>query len=133
MVQAAIEEETLGVATAHAEFVPVTFAVDRAAAEDLLALFERHNVPALLDDEATDEPHIGGLSRGVAVLVPEQMHDAATALMARDDEDEDGYEDGDDDFEDDDDDFDDLDDLDDDYDEEEDDDFDDDVDEDDLD
>jgi hypothetical protein len=130
MLHSTIEEESVSTAVGqevagHREFVPVAFAASSAQAQELLALLERHNVPGMLGDGA-DRDLCEGLGRGIPVLVPEQMHDAATEVVAQDD-DEDEFED-DDDFEDDD--FDDLDDLDDDYDDEEEDDFDPDVDED---
>lgn len=130
MRHSTVEDESVSTAegqelAGHREFVPVAFAASRAQAQELIALLERHNVPGMLDIEPGADL-CGGLGRGIPVLVPEQMHDAATEVIAQDD-DEDEFDD-DDDFEDDD--FDDLDDLDDDYDDEEEDDFDPDVDED---
>jgi len=131
MLAATMEDQPLSVAARHPEFVPVTFAVHREEAEHVLALLERHHVPGMIDSDSNGEL-LRGLERGVPVLVPEQMHELATEIIAaRDDDDDmdddDLYED-DDDL--DDDDLDDLDDLDDDYDDDEDDDFDPDVDED---
>lgn len=134
MQQTAIEVEPLSVAggrevTGYAGFVPVAFTSDRADAEKLLTLFERHDIPGMINAGPLGDEVLGELDRGVPVLVPADLHDFATALMARDDDedDDDLYDDDDDEFEDDD--LDDLDDLDDDFDEDEDDDFDPDIDE----
>jgi hypothetical protein len=134
----------MGVETIHPEFVPVVFASDLESAEDYRALLERYNIPALIDDETGCEHTYTALGRGVPVLVPDQMHDRASEVLAGgdselpvwcasdddvDEEDDDDYYDDDDDDADDEDDededdddddfddegFDDLDDLDDDY------------------
>jgi len=121
MLLSTLDEVPARLATGHAEFVPAAFACDREQAHRLIELLERHQVPGILDDAGCSAA-LGGLGRGIPVLVPAQMHDSATEILAEDDEEDDDLYDDDDDFEDDD--LDDLDDLDDDFDEEEDDDFD---------
>jgi hypothetical protein len=125
------DHDTIGVETIQPEFVPVYFARDPQEAGQLRTLFEQHDVPVLLDDGMDGEYLTAG--RGVPVLVPEELHERASELLAEaggavplcarddDEEDEDFVEEDEEEI---DDDFDDLDDLDDDFDEEEDDDFD---------
>jgi hypothetical protein len=128
MMPNATEEENLGLVDAHSEFVAVAFAADRTAADRWIQLLEKRGIPAMLDEDVSGEVSLVGLGRGIPVLVPAPMHDAATEVVALDDdEDEDDIFDGDDEDEDfEDDEFDDLDDLDDDFEDDEDDDFEDD-------
>ncbi len=125
MLHEAIDPEHADVLTLHPEFVPVAIAANGTLAADMCAMLERQNVPAILDDDAEGAQLYTGLNRGVPVLVPAQMHDLATVVLAQDDDEafeEEIFDDDDEEF---DDDFDDLDDLDDDYeDEDDDDDFD---------
>lgn len=118
--------ESLGLDVCHREFVPVTFARDHESAAHLRSMLEQQNVPALVDDLSAAEDVFAVLGRGVPILVPEQMHERASEIVAEleggvadpaciaDDDDEDGDyyddDDDDDDVEEDDDDDDDLDD-----------------------
>ena len=138
-----IDPDQVAVETVHSGFVPVAFAGDVPRARHLRSILERHNIPALLDNQAGLEDVYTALGRGVPVLVPDQMHDRASDVIAEeetnnflldgtDDEEDDDYfdDDDEDEDEDEDEDFDDLDDLDDDC-HDEDDDLDEDVDDDD--
>ncbi len=129
-----MERKQVGVETVHPEFVPVVFADDRKSAAFLKELLERHNIVVIIDDERTEEEPYTVLPRGVPVLVPEEMHDRASEIVAAQEESlrttdsaksNEDYDDEDEEFEDDDeeyeDDFDDedFDDLDDEYEDEE--------------
>jgi hypothetical protein len=124
MFPIAMEEECETVPARQAEFVPVVFADNREAADNLVALLERHNIPAYLDEAIVAETVWDRLGRGVPVLAPARLHDTATRILALDEDDEEEMDDFDTDDEDDvdfdDDDLDDLDDLDDDYEDDED-------------
>ena len=125
-----INPDQVAVETVHSGFVPVAFAGDVPSARHLRSILERHNIPALIDNQAGLEDVYTALGRGVPVLVPDQMHDRASDVIAEeetnhtmldgtDDGEGDDYFDEDDDEdededEDDDEDFDDLDNLDDD-------------------
>ena len=123
-----LDQDGIGVELLHPEFVPVVFASSRETAEHFQFALERHGIPALIEDNAIGSELCCVLGRGIPILVPEHMHDQASAIIAREelrmgvigginDDDADFLED-----EDDDDDFDDdLDDLDDDFEEEDDD------------
>ena len=124
-----LDPDRVAVETVHSGFVPVVFAGDVASARHLRSILERHNIPALIDNQAGLEDVYTALGCGVPVLVPDQMHDRASDVIAEeetnyslldgtDDGEDDDYFDADDDEdedEDDDEDLDDLDDLDDDY------------------
>jgi len=127
-----------------AEFVPAAFAPDVEQAREMKMLLEWQNIPTLIEEDGLAEASYTTMMRGIPVMVPSQMHDLASEVLARsqreadyrdaydDEEEEDEDVDLLDDDEEDDDDYDDedFDDLDDDYD---DDDFDEEDDEDDLD
>ena len=116
-----INPDQVAVETVHSGFVPVAFASDVPSARHLRSILERHNIPALIDNQAGLQDVYSALGRGVPVLVPDQMHDRASDIVAEeeanhslldgtdDDKDDDHFD------EDDDEDFDDLDNLDDDY------------------
>ncbi len=130
------DQEKVGVATLHPEFVPAVFASDPDHAEEIRIMLEQHGIPAWVGNLSGDEIIYTSLGRGLPVMVPEDLHDQASAAIAvlenasdlkcgvDDEEEDDFFEDDDDDDDYEDDDFDDLDDLDDDYDDDLDDDLD---------
>ena len=129
-------QEQGGVATLPPEFVPVSFTSCSEQVEEIRGVLERNDIPVIIGDAPVGV--YTSLGRGIPLLVPNEMHDRASEIVADyeelvqanygvdDDEDDDDLDDDfyDDDDEEYDDDFDDLDDLDDDYDDDLDDDLD---------
>ena len=92
------EETTRSVVVARdvvfCEFVPAVFAADLNEAEYLESLLDSADVPATIEDPPDD---VFGAPSGVAVLVPEPLLDAATEVLAQDEEEDDLIEDEEDD------------------------------------
>jgi hypothetical protein len=87
--------EQLGLAGASglADFVPVVFAEGREKAEQLRAVLETHHIPTLIDPPDPDGLDVVSSGTGVPLLVPSDMFDEATEILAvQDDEDEEDME-----------------------------------------
>jgi len=72
----------LGVETLHAEFVPVLMANDKREARFYKALLEGNNIPVVLESERGQDAIYGAFARAVPILVPENLHDRASHLVA---------------------------------------------------
>ncbi len=113
MMESDFEQFELTGSAVLADFVPVVFADSLAQAQRLSMLLEECRIPTFVETQNADliDPSV---SRGVPVLVPSEVFDEASEVLAalEDDDDEDEFEvdyddDEEDDFDDDEDDFDD--------------------------
>jgi len=86
MLHESIGSEQVGVETTHPEFVPVIFASELKQARRIKQLLEQNNIPAMLDHDLSGEAAYTILPRGIGVLVPDQMHTAASEIVASDED-----------------------------------------------
>ncbi len=116
MAESDFEQFEFSGPVAVAELVPVLFADTRDEAEQCRALLEQCGVPAVIESDGLGSTDVVFSSGSAGVLVPAELFDQATEVLASLDEEEDEFEEEDDLLEDE---FDDEedDDLDDDYDE----------------
>ncbi len=135
MAESDFDQLELASSSTYADFVPVVFATTPEEAGRIRALLERCDIPTLIETETPEPTDAPNASYGIPVLVPTEVFDEATEILAVLDDDEDEIDEDtkdEDDVDDDlDDDYDDEDDDDDDFDDEDDEDFFDDDDEDD--
>lgn len=72
--------------TVFNEFVPVAFADNITEAEVYRALLEYRDIPTIIEDRFADEPELPVITRGLPVLVPNEMLDDASDILAGKDE-----------------------------------------------
>lgn len=82
-----MQDETFGIGdvtrdTELSEFVPVVFAKNEEEAEQIKMLLEENAIPILVEDDGFGLTGVPALRRGIPLLVPDELLEEASGLVA---------------------------------------------------